>query len=117
MAKRFYVVHDCRAHVEAQHRWEIRWLDSRVAALAFQRFNQASLFATDISACPAVDVNLGIKSRAKNVFSKKIMLTRFFDGALKDFCPLREFTSDVDVSRARVQREAGDQNSFEELMC
>src|SRR5512132_3890183 len=113
MAKRFHVVYDCWAHVETQNGREIRRLDSRIAAFALQRFDQASLFATDISACSAVDVNLGIESGAENFFSKEVMFPRFFDGAFKDFCAFREFTPDIDVGRVRIQRETGDQNSFE----
>src|SRR5437868_11327013 len=78
MAKCFHVVHDCWAHVETQHGREVRRLDSRIAAFALKRFDQASLFATDISACSAVDVNLGVESAAENIFSKKIVFPRFF---------------------------------------
>src|SRR4029450_3705225 len=110
---RFHIGDDGWGHVEAQNGWEIGWLDSWIAAFAFQRFDQAGLFAADVSACPAMNVHLGVKSGAKNVFPKKIMFTRFFDGAFKDFCAFREFTSDVDVGSARVQRETRDQNSLQ----
>ena len=53
-----------------------------------------------------MNVNLGIKSGPQNIFSKEIMLPRFFDGALKDFRAFREFAADVDVSRARIERVA-----------
>ena len=60
-----------------------------------------------------MDVNLGIEPGAENIFSKKVVFPRFFDGTFKDFRAFREFTSDLDVGRARIQRETGDQNSFE----
>src|SRR6266481_3953138 len=113
VAKRFHVIDDRGAHVETQHGWEIGWLDSWIAAFAFQRFDQAGLFAADVSACPAMNVNLGIEPGAKNVFPKKIMFARFFDGAFEDFRAFWEFTSDIDVGCARIQCEAGDQNSFQ----
>src|SRR5438094_10627725 len=97
MAKRFHVVHDCWAHVETQRGREIRRLNSRIAAFALKRFAQASLFAADISACSAVDVNLGVESGAENIFSKKTVFPPFFDGAIEDSCALREFTYDVGV--------------------
>src|SRR5436305_13667000 len=63
-----------------------------------------------------MNVHLGVKSSAKNVFPKKIMFARLFDGAFKDFRPFREFTSDINVGCACIQCEAGDQNSFQQLM-
>ena len=60
-----------------------------------------------------MNVHLGVKSGPKNVFPKKIAFTRLFYGALEDFRPFREFTSNIDVGRARIQRETGDQNSLQ----
>ena len=113
VAKRLHIIDDRWTHVETQHGWEIGRLDSWIAAFAFQRFDQAGLFTTDISARPAMNVNFGVKSGAKNVFSKKIVFARFFDSTFEDFRAFREFTSDIDVGCARIQCEAGDQNSFQ----
>src|SRR5204863_3012810 len=88
VAKRLHVVDDRWAHVETQHSREIRRLDSRITAFAFQRFDQPGLFATNISTCSAVNVNLDIESRPENVFAKKIVFTRFFYGAFEDSCAL-----------------------------
>ena len=51
-----------------------------------------------------MNVNLRVKSGAENVFSNKIVCTRFFDGAFENFRAHREFASYVDVGRVRVQR-------------
>ena len=113
MTKRFDVVHDRRAHVEAEHGREIGRFDSGITAFAFKRFNQSSFFAADVSARPAMDVNFNIEAGAENIASKEIMFARLFDGAFEDFRAFRKFASYVNVGRARIQRETGDQDSFE----
>ena len=65
VAERLDVVHDGRAHVEAEHRREIRRLDARIGALAFERFDQAGLLAADVSARAAMDVDLADRSRCR----------------------------------------------------
>ncbi len=116
VAKRLDVVHDCRAHVETEHGWEIRWFDPGITPFAFERLDQACFFATNVSASPAMDVNLDVESGAENVTSKEIVLARFFDGAFEDFRAFRKLTSDIDVGRAGIQGETGDQDAFQQLM-
>jgi hypothetical protein len=113
VAKRFHVIDDGWAHVETQHCREIGRLDSWIAAFALQRFDQAGLFAADISARPTMNVNLRVKPGGKNVLPKKIVFARFFNSTFEDFRAFWEFTSDIDVGCARIQCEAGDQNSLQ----
>jgi len=115
-AQRFDVVHDRRAHVEAEHRREIRRFDSRISAFAFERFDQSRFFAADVGPGAAMDVNIDTEPGAENVTPKEIVFARFFNGALEDFRAFREFASYVNVGRARIQRETRDQDSFKQLM-
>src|SRR5205807_10263508 len=46
-AKSFDVVDDCRTHVEPEHGREIRRLDSRICALALERFDQPRFFTAN----------------------------------------------------------------------
>ena len=103
-------------HVEAEHRREIRRLDPRIGALAFERFDQAGFFAADVGAGAAMNVNLDIESGAENIFAEEIFGARFFDCALEDFRAFREFASYIDVGGVRVERETGDEHALEQLM-
>ena len=44
------------------------------------------------------------------------MRARFLDCVLENLRTLGKFASDIDVGRVRVDRETGDENSFEQLM-
>ena len=116
VTERLNVVHDRRAHVEAEDRGKIRRLDPRIGALAFERFDQAGFFAADVGARAAMDVNFHIEAGAEHVLPDEIMRARFFDRALENLRALGKLAADVDVGRLRVQRETGDQDSLEELM-
>src|SRR5262249_26743646 len=63
-----------------------------------------------------MNVNLAIESRSKNVFSKEIVLPRFFNGAVEDSGAIWEFTAYVDVGGARIKCITRDQHSFEQLV-
>jgi hypothetical protein len=56
------VVDDGRAHVEAERGGEIRRLDARIGALAFERLDQAGLLAADVGAGAAVHVDLAVEA-------------------------------------------------------
>ena len=79
VAERLDVVDDRRAHVETEHGREIRRLDARIGALAFERLDQAGLFAADVGARAAMNVDLGVESGAEDVLPEKIVFARFFD--------------------------------------
>ena len=97
VAKRFDVVHDRRAHVETEHSRKIGRLDPRIGALAFERFDQPGLLATDIGAGAAMDVNLDVEAEAEHIFAEEIVRARFFDGVLEDLRAIGKFAADVNV--------------------
>src|SRR5207248_5357644 len=112
----FDVMQDRRTHVETEHRWKIRRLDSRIGPLAFERFDQARLFDANVGARAAMNVNIDIESRAEDVFAEKLVGTRLFDRLLEDLRALREFASYIYVRRPGVERETGDGDPFQELV-
>ena len=116
MAKRLHVVHDRRTHVETEDGGEIRRLDARIGAFAFERFDQSGFLAANVSARAAVNVNFDVEPSAEHVGSDEIFLARFFDGALENLCAFGKFAADIDVGSLRVQRETGDQDPFDQLM-
>ena len=71
-------------------------LDNRVCLPVI---DQASLFATDISACSAVDVNPA-STGAENIFSGNVL--RFSDGVFEDFA---SNSLDIDVSAFNAKHE------------
>ena len=116
MAEGFHVVHDGRAHVEAERRREIRGLDARVGALAFEGFDEAGLFTADVGACTAMHVDLAVETGAEDVLAEEAFFVRLCDGLLKDLRRVREFFADVDVGQLGTHSEAGDRHAFDQLM-
>ncbi len=106
MAERLDVVDDGRAHVEAERGGEIRRLDARIRALAFERFDQAGLLAADVGAGAAVDVDLQVEAGAEDVGADEIAAAGFLDRLFQDARGLGKFLADVDVGEVRADGEA-----------
>ena len=69
-AERFDVVDDRRLAERAFDGGKRR-LDPRPGPLAFEAFDQARLFAADVRARPAVQVDVEIEARAENVLAQQ----------------------------------------------
>ena len=93
-----------------------RRLQSRNAALAFNRIQQRRLFAAFISARAGVDVRVEIEPAALNILAQIATLIRFRDGALHALDLVAVFAADVDVALVGIHREAADQHAFEQRM-
>ena len=102
MAESFDVVHDRRAHIQTEHRWEIRRFDAWISALAFERFDQAGFFSANVSAGAAMDINLNIEPRAENIFAQEIVFPRFLNRTFENLRSFGKFASNIDIGRARV---------------
>src|SRR6266403_2797371 len=63
-----------------------------------------------------MNVNIDVEPGAEDVFTEKFMLARFLDRAFEDFRAFWEFASYIYVRGPGVEREAGDRDSFEQLM-
>src|SRR3954470_13152199 len=82
--ERLDVIDDRRAHVEAQDRREIRRLDLRIGGLAFQGFDEAGFFATDVCPSPTVHGNFEFVAGAEDVLSEKTIRACLFESAIED---------------------------------
>ena len=100
VAERLDVVDDGRAHVEAEHGREIRRLDARIGALAFERFDQAGFLAADVGARAAVDVDFQIVAGAENVLAEEILRARFLERLFEDLRRLAEIRRGCRCRRA-----------------
>ena len=116
MAEGLDIIHDGRAHVETECSGEIRRLDARIRALAFQRFDQTGLFAANVGAGAAVHVDLAIKAGTKDVLAQETFGPGLGDGFLDDLRRERELLTNVNVGQLGVHREAGDGHALNELM-
>ena len=116
MADRFHIVHDGRLHVEAEHGWEIRWLDAGVGAFAFEGFEKAGFLAANVGASALVDIDVEVKAGAEDVFSEKTFGAGFLDGVPNDLGRFGEFAADVDVGEVDIRGEGGYSEAFDELV-
>ena len=113
---RLRVVDDGRAVVEAEDGREIRGLDARVAALAFEGLDQAGLFAADVAAAAAVDDDFAGVARAEDVLAEEALGLRLGDGALEDLGAVDELAADVDEGLLGLDGPRGDRDAFQHLV-
>src|SRR5450759_1876947 len=52
----------------------VRWLQTRLATLAFERFDHRGLFAADISAGPAMHGNVQVKTTIEDILAQVAVL-------------------------------------------
>ena len=113
---RLRVVDDGRAVVEAEDGGEIRGLDARVAALAFEGFDQAGLFAADVATSATVDDDFAGVARAEDVLAEEALGLRFGDRALEDLGAVDELAADVDEGLLGLDGPRGDRDAFQHLV-
>ncbi len=116
VAEGFDVVDNGGALVEADGGGEIGWFDAGVGALAFEGFDEASLFAADVGAGAAVDIDVEVVAGAEDVFAEEVFGACFFDGCFEDAGAFGEFAADVDVGEVDAAGVAGDDHALEELV-
>ena len=93
-----------------------RRLDPGPAALAFEALDQARLLAADVGPGPPVDVDLDVEARPVHVPPQVAGGPGLGDRPLQPPERLDVLEPDVDVSRRRLGREAGDQDAFDQLV-
>ena len=116
MAKGLHVVHDRRALVKPEHGREVRWLDPRVGAFAFQRFDQTGFLAADVSPGAAVDEDVAGVFGAADVFTDKTCVAGLLDRRFQNARALRKLTADIDVGLLHVVRETGNHGALDQLV-
>lgn len=116
MTDGFHIVHDGRLHVEAEHGWEIRGLDTRIGALAFEGFQQAGLLTANIGAGTLMDIDVEVEAGAEDVFAEKTFGAGFFDGVPDDLGRFGKFAADIDIGEVNIRGKGGDGEAFDELV-
>ena len=116
MADRLHIVHDGRLHIEAEHGWEIRWLDAGVGAFALEGFQKAGFLAANVGAGALVDIDVEVKAGAEDVFPKKTFCAGFLDGVPNNLGRFGKFAAYVDVGEVDIRRVGGDGEAFDELV-
>ena len=114
-AERLDVVDDRRGREGAGDRGEGR-LDARLAALAFDRLDQAGLLAADVRAGAAMDGDVEGEAGAQDVLAEEPLRVRLFDGAIQDASAVVELAADVDVRRLAPDRVRGEDHPLDELV-
>ena len=110
------VVDDGRAIVESEDGGEKRRLDPRVGTFAFERFEQAGLFAADVGPGALVHVDVAVEAAAQHILADDSGGPRFGDGFFHNACGLGEFAADVDVREVHVERPGGDHHALKQLV-
>src|SRR5690606_36615891 len=85
-----------RTAVEAARRREGR-LEARLALLAFETFEQRRLFAADIGAGAAMQIDVVVEPRSAGVAADQAGLVRLVDRVLQMLGLAEKFTADIDV--------------------
>jgi hypothetical protein len=111
---RFDVVHGRGAAIEADVGWKWR-LQPRHAFLAFEAFEQRSLFAADVGAGAVMEVKVEIPAM-DIALADQPRLVGLVDRGLQALALADELAADVDVAGVRAHREAGDQAALDEKM-
>src|SRR5947209_2393853 len=110
------VVHDGRLAEGAFDGW-VRRLDARPGAFAFEALNQAGLFPANVSARPAVEVNVEVKTLlSQDVFTEQLGVVKLIDRLLQDAVALAVFITKIEVRRGRAGGIASDDDAFQDLV-
>ena len=106
----FDIVDSGWAAIEPDIRRERR-LETRLALLAFQAFEQRGFLAADIGASAVMDDDVEIPA-VDIVLADQLGVVSFIHRALQRLALADEFAAHIDVSDVRAHREAGDQTAF-----
>src|ERR1700743_1730721 len=111
----FDVIENRGRLISARNRWE-RWPNPRIAALAFEGFEQGRLFTAFVSAGTRVRREVERNASPQDIFAQVAACVGFFDRTIHDCDQISVFAANVDITLLRADREARDQNSFDQLV-
>ena len=110
-----HIVHHGGAAEDADHRGERR-LEAGLAGLPFERLDERRLFAADVGARAAMDVDVEVQSAAQDVLAQQAGRIEFGDGRLHALRRKHQLAAHVDVGCLEAEREAGDDAALHEAM-
>ncbi len=108
----FHVVHGGRRAIQARIRRERR-LQTRLALLAFEAFEQRGFLAADIRAGAVVDIEIEIPAM-DIVLADQLGVIRLLDGGFHPAQLELVFTADIDVASVRLHGERRDQAALDQ---
>ncbi len=111
--ERFDVVDDRRAGIETGDGREGRF-HSRMAAHAFERTEQRSLFTANVCARTGMGVNLAGEVRVENILAQQSGGAGFGKRPIHDVDQVFVFAARIDVVRLRAERVGGDDHAFDQ---
>ena len=116
VAERLDVVHDRWTLIKTEDGREIRGLDARVGALAFEGLNETSFLTADVSTGTAVNEDFAAVVGTKNIRTDEVGGAGFGDGFFKNAGALSHLAANVDVGLLHVIRETRDNRALDQLM-
>src|SRR2546430_5262566 len=97
---RFHIVDRGWTAIEADVRRE-RGLEPGLTLLAFQAFEQRSLFAADIGTCPVMNIKLE-RETVDIVFADQPCFVGLIHGRLQSLALAHELAANIDVGNPRI---------------
>src|SRR5262249_22740285 len=88
----------------------------RMAALAFERFEQRGLFAANVRARARVHIDVAVESGTEDVFAEEAALISLREGLLHNLQDVPVFAANVDVIVSRAQGVRRDDHSLDHLV-
>ena len=111
----FHIVHRGRAAVKPST-CRKRWLEARLAFLAFQAFDHRGFFTADVCPGAAVYEYVEIVTRSGGVLAEEPCVISFRDSGKQGFRLADIFSANVDIGRPRAHGVAGHQCAFDQLV-
>ena len=91
-------------------------LETRLAGLALEGFDQGCFLTTDVRTHAAVNEDVEVEASPAGVLADEAGLVGFLDGSLEDGGFVVEFTADVNVGGCTIHSTTGHETSFNELV-
>lgn len=93
-----------------------RWLQAWLTRLTLEGFDQRSLFATNVRAHAAMDVDVEVITRTTSVFADQAFLVGLLDSALENGGLMVKFPTNVYISGTAIHGAASDKAAFDQLV-
>src|SRR5262249_53515274 len=92
------------------------WLDSRPSPLPFEAFQEACLFAANVRARTAVQINVERKIGPQDVLPEEAIVVTLADGPIERAIGAAELVAEIDISGVAPDGVGRNDDSLEDLM-
>src|SRR5262245_39861854 len=87
-----------------------------MAALAFQRFDQAGFFSADVGSGSGVKNDVPIVMRAEDLAAEETFRPRFVQSSFQNAVSVRELAAQIDESQMAIHSVSGNDDTLDQLM-